>query len=554
MGGVNTTQLLASTGDPIEQPVLVRGYVSTIRPAPLSFSEPVWVIVPGYSTDRPLGPCEWPAIHGSSLPLQGAECVVGFDDQHKPTLVWWAGSGVNVLERGIRADGTDNTAAWLELIAGLPATGTELFFPAGRYVGSFVVEGLANLTIRGAGSSSVLLNKTAGMDALKCIECPDLLIDDIRVQGTAGTRDGLHLEGCQRANVKAACGGTGRAMIWAQKCVGIVIDTTGLSVFSGPYSGEIGFPQSGLVLTWDGSDVTSGCNQFAVIGGEYIVGQTPQSSANTVQYAPGWAIQVIRAEGGTFTGPISELSCGGLYMQFCQDIVVSGDYGELNPSSITYETGTVSVIHEGTEVVGIGTEWKNTPVSPELANGAPGKYLIGPLSGTDMSFAKIATLTDNTHLHLAAENELLHAGYWPGETQSGISYKIAGADLFLDNCLRITVKGTIGTGILLRASSQCVFDDATCECIYLDANSGNNKGRIITNRTSTSGERIIDANSTNNNNLFNVINYQTGLVVQEMPLSSYTTSGREKLLHRQGQLIWNRQTAKMEIDTGTEWE
>lgn len=92
MGGVNTTQLLASTGDPIEQPVLVRGYVSTVRPAPISFSEPVWVIVPGYSTDRPLGPCEWPAIHGASLPLQGAECVVGFDDQHKPTLVWWSGA------------------------------------------------------------------------------------------------------------------------------------------------------------------------------------------------------------------------------------------------------------------------------------------------------------------------------------------------------------------------------------------------------------------------------------------------------------------------------
>jgi hypothetical protein len=95
---VDTTQLLQSTGDPVEQSRVVRGYISTNQPAPTGFPTPgsqenlLWVIDPEASVDRPLGPCQWNADHGATLPAQGAECVVITDNQEVPTVVWWAGA------------------------------------------------------------------------------------------------------------------------------------------------------------------------------------------------------------------------------------------------------------------------------------------------------------------------------------------------------------------------------------------------------------------------------------------------------------------------------
>lgn len=96
----NPTALLKGQGDPIEQSPLVRGYVSTNRPAPGDFPKVgdttnlLWVIVPGYTLQRPLGPCQWGAIHGATLPSQGAEVLVGFDEGNIPTVLWWAGETV----------------------------------------------------------------------------------------------------------------------------------------------------------------------------------------------------------------------------------------------------------------------------------------------------------------------------------------------------------------------------------------------------------------------------------------------------------------------------
>jgi hypothetical protein len=93
---VDTTQLLQSTGDPVEQSRVVRGYISTNRPAPAGFPVPgseanlLWVITPETSLERPWGPCQWNADHGSTLPAQGAECDIVFDDHEIPTVVWWA--------------------------------------------------------------------------------------------------------------------------------------------------------------------------------------------------------------------------------------------------------------------------------------------------------------------------------------------------------------------------------------------------------------------------------------------------------------------------------
>jgi hypothetical protein len=84
-------ELLRSGAPPPLRPV-VSGYVSRNRTAPATFNDQLWVILPEYSLERPFGPCEWGAIHGATLPAQGARVTVVFDDQDVPVVVWWAGA------------------------------------------------------------------------------------------------------------------------------------------------------------------------------------------------------------------------------------------------------------------------------------------------------------------------------------------------------------------------------------------------------------------------------------------------------------------------------
>ena len=98
MSGANVTQLLQGRGDEVEQSRVVRGYISTNRPAPIGFPVPgseenlLWVIIPETSIDRTLGPCWWNADHGATLPEQGAEVVVIFDSREIPTVIFWMGA------------------------------------------------------------------------------------------------------------------------------------------------------------------------------------------------------------------------------------------------------------------------------------------------------------------------------------------------------------------------------------------------------------------------------------------------------------------------------
>lgn len=86
----DTTELLRD-GAPTPQRPVCGGYVSRNQPAPTSFADDLWVILPEYSLERPYGPCEWGAIHGASLPAQEARVVVVFDDRNIPVVVWWQG-------------------------------------------------------------------------------------------------------------------------------------------------------------------------------------------------------------------------------------------------------------------------------------------------------------------------------------------------------------------------------------------------------------------------------------------------------------------------------
>lgn len=82
---------LTNNAGPAEHPPVVNGYVSRSKPAPASFADPLWVIIPSYSTEAPYRCLQWGAIHGATLPAQGAAAVVLMDNEGVPTVAWWAG-------------------------------------------------------------------------------------------------------------------------------------------------------------------------------------------------------------------------------------------------------------------------------------------------------------------------------------------------------------------------------------------------------------------------------------------------------------------------------
>lgn len=92
----NPAALQGSLADPIEQAGLVKGFVSTNREAPTGFPNGtenlLWVIIPDYSLERPVGPCQWTAEWGTTLPKQGTPVLVAFDEENFPIVVWWEGS------------------------------------------------------------------------------------------------------------------------------------------------------------------------------------------------------------------------------------------------------------------------------------------------------------------------------------------------------------------------------------------------------------------------------------------------------------------------------
>jgi len=103
---MDVSELLRSPADPIEQPALITAYVSVNRPAPTGFpvegsqENLLWVIQPGDTV--PFGPCRWAALHGSTLPTQGTEVLVAFDENNKPVVVWWEAASTNLaLESGV---------------------------------------------------------------------------------------------------------------------------------------------------------------------------------------------------------------------------------------------------------------------------------------------------------------------------------------------------------------------------------------------------------------------------------------------------------------------
>lgn len=461
---------------------------------------------------------------------------------------------VSVKDFGAYGDGVHNdTAAIATAIAELgSAGGAELVFPPGFYIGSINITNQPNVVLTGAGANTVIHNPTGG-DAISAVGCNWLTIRDLQVEGAPGSRDGVHLENCQLATLaRISSGGTGRAMGWAQRCFGISLDDLQFSVTAAP---GLALPQAGMVLTWDGSDITSGCNEFVLNGGTFVVGQTPQNSqvlvvGGNVVYCPGWAFQILRADGGTIAGaPVAELSAGGVFMQFCNNVHGSGFYSELNPSDISYETGTITVNNGATAVTGAGTAWTTNPGAPEVPYGFPGKYVVSPVNTAQMAFAKVAALTDDTDLTLAPLTELNTPG-WPGPNIAGVSHRLVGCQLFLDNCVDVTftqMRG--GSAILMRSSSRC-FLIGTCEELLADAGCVLNAGVITTNRVTNLPNRILDLGV---NNLFKQLDYQTNGIVQDNPLPVYNAAQLAGYAPTKQTVVWDATHAMPAFWDGAKW-
>lgn len=77
----------------VQEAPIVDGEVSNLQATPRTFTDQLFVIVSEYSTTVPFGPCEWGAIHGRTLPAQGAKCRMTFDPETGvPIIVWWEGT------------------------------------------------------------------------------------------------------------------------------------------------------------------------------------------------------------------------------------------------------------------------------------------------------------------------------------------------------------------------------------------------------------------------------------------------------------------------------
>ena len=73
------------------QPQVIYGEVSSVLPAPSSFGAPLYVTRPGWDAGAGFfwTFTDWPACHGSTLPAQGAACVLVVDTSGALRCVWW---------------------------------------------------------------------------------------------------------------------------------------------------------------------------------------------------------------------------------------------------------------------------------------------------------------------------------------------------------------------------------------------------------------------------------------------------------------------------------
>lgn len=66
-------------------------YAEVVSPAPASFVDPLFVVMPDWSVDFPIVITDWPAVHGTTLPLVDDAVLLVTDNRGISRCVWWDG-------------------------------------------------------------------------------------------------------------------------------------------------------------------------------------------------------------------------------------------------------------------------------------------------------------------------------------------------------------------------------------------------------------------------------------------------------------------------------
>lgn len=72
------------------QPQIAYATVSTLQPAPSTFTDPLFVVL-DYDPDGAHKFENWPAVHGGTLPTLGADVLLIIDDNGSKRVAWWDG-------------------------------------------------------------------------------------------------------------------------------------------------------------------------------------------------------------------------------------------------------------------------------------------------------------------------------------------------------------------------------------------------------------------------------------------------------------------------------
>lgn len=70
---------------------IASGYVSLEQPAPTTFNDTLYVIVPVHSPEIAIPFDYWPASHGATLPIAGNPVRVEYDQDGAPSVSSWDG-------------------------------------------------------------------------------------------------------------------------------------------------------------------------------------------------------------------------------------------------------------------------------------------------------------------------------------------------------------------------------------------------------------------------------------------------------------------------------
>ncbi len=75
----------------VGQPSAQIVYAEVTTPAPASFEDPLFVVMPDWSVEFPIEITDWLAAHGNTLPLPGNAAVLVVDTRGNTRCVWWDG-------------------------------------------------------------------------------------------------------------------------------------------------------------------------------------------------------------------------------------------------------------------------------------------------------------------------------------------------------------------------------------------------------------------------------------------------------------------------------